>query len=315
VNARAIDALKSIITNLGGSVPVPSDQTWNEYTLALLDAAITAAGGTPYGRPGNWNGNFVGSLERLAATVTTSAQSSLATQSFTAANARRLADYTQADPNGVLLSVSDTTINGTAGYLLVGLTKSTQASFLPKGANAGVSWSVSGTALNGTAMDADIYDLLTAVALWAGSDTPPVDFCIGAALADTVAASSTSGFGVRLAYSGGLWLVSHLTCNAGTWSASAATATSASIVGAIGQSIHAAAQRQIRARGMASDGTPVTTSSTSSTATSIGAADNLNTLILYAGWMTGGVGSNGAQCALRGMGVTDKFTNITGFGR
>lgn len=313
MNARTVAALQAIVTQLGGSLPTPAGVHWNDYSIALIQAAITAAGGTPPARGGSWNDDFVAALERLSTTV--GAPSALATQSIL--TTKRLADYVQSDPNGVLLSVVDTTINGTAGYLQVALTKSTQASGLPKGASGGVSWSRAAEHLNGSALDSDIYDLLAAVSVWAGADTPPLDFCIGAALADTVAASATVGFGVRLSYSGGLWLVSHLVCAAGAWAATAATATSASVVGAIAHASHVVgtAQRQIRAKGMDSAGVPVGTANVASGASSANVSDNLTTLILYAGWLTGGVGANGASSSFKGHPVADKYAHITGFGR
>lgn len=314
MNERALNALRSIVVNLGGTVPAPAGVHWNQYALDLIDAAVTAAGGTPRARTGGWNEDLTGALEKLSATVTT--PSSLSTMSVL--TTKRLADYTQSDPNGVLLSVADSTIGGTAGYLQVGLTKSTQASGLPKGASAGVSWSRPAEQLGGTAMDSDIYDLLAAVALWSGVDAPETDVCIGACLADTIASASTVGFGVRLSYSGGLWQVAHLVCASGTWTVGAsAGATSASIVGAIAQAIHTVntTQRQVRAKGLDANGAPVTTANTASAASTANVSDNLTTLILYAGWLTGGVGTNGASCALKGHPLSTKFSQISGYAR
>jgi hypothetical protein len=316
VNARTVAALQNLVTQLGGSVPTPAGVHWNDYTIALVQAAITAAGGTPTGRGGNWNDDFCTALERLVSSIVPA--SVLSTMSLL--TTRVLADYTAADPLSIKLSAANTVVNGTAGYLAVGLTNNAIPSGFPGGSAGGASFSIPARQLVGTSMDSDIYDLLSGALVWAGDDAPPgPDVAIGAALANGTAATATIGYGVRLSYSGGVWQVGHIVCAAGIWAlGSAAAATSSSIVGALASATHLVntTQRQVRAKGLTSAGVPVTTASTASAASSANIGDNLTHLILYAGWLAGlGAGVNGTVVRFKGDTLAAKLTEISGYSR
>lgn len=316
MNERVIAALRSIVVAKGGSVPSPAGVHWNDYTIALVQAAITAAGGTPTGRSGNWNDDFCSALERLSTSVVPA--SALSTMSLV--TTRVLADYTAADPLSVKLSATDTTIGSTAGYLAVGLTNNAIPSGFPGGSAGGASFSIPAKQLVGSAMDSDIYDLLSAALVWAGDDAPPgPDVAIGACLANGPAATATIGYGARLSYSGGVWQVGHLVCAAGVWALGAAAgATSGTVVGAVANAVHVVntTQRQVRAKGLTAAGAPVAVANVASGASTANVGDNLTHLILYAGWLNGlGAGTNGTVVRFKGNEIAAKLTEISGYSR
>lgn len=316
VNVRAVSALQNLVTQLGGTVPTPAGVNWNDYAIALVNAATVAAGGTAPARVGTWNDDFCAALEKLSTSV--APQSALSTMSLV--TSRLLADYTAADPLSVKLSATDTTVAGTAGYLAVGLTNNAIPSGFPGGSAGGASFSIPAKQLTGTTMDSDIYDLLAAALIWAGDDAPPgPDVAIGACLANGPAASATIGFGARLSYSGGVWQVGHLACAAGIWALGAsASATNSTVVGAIASATHLAStnQRQIRAKGISAAAAPVVVTNVASGASSAGVTDNLTHLILFTGWLVGlGAGTNGTVVRFRGNEIAAKLANISGYAR
>jgi hypothetical protein len=179
--------------------------------------------------------------------------------------------------------------------------------------NQAVSWSAAARDLDGDVADSDIFTLLSSVLVWT-DDTPPADWCVGAVLADAELGTATTGFGVRLNYSGGRWLVAGMVCTGGTWTATAATATSASTVGGRGDSSHrnTTNQRTVQACGVASTGIEVGTANTATSAITTTSTDDLDVVAVFAGWMTGTGGVNGSSAKLRGHELIHRITDLSG---
>jgi hypothetical protein len=302
-NQRILDLLAAIITSRGGTVPARvSGEHWNDYVLRCLETVITSGGGTvPDRSGGSWNDRVV----QLLSYVADNPQRARVTS-------RVLADYTQRDPNSLVHSVSNTTTAG-GSYLLVALTNSAVGSSLP---NLAASWSAPSRDLDGDLADADIFTLQASALVWT-DDAPPNDWCIGAVLADAELGTATTGFGIRLNYSGGRWLVAGLVCTGGVWSATPATATSASVVGGRADSSHrnTVNQRTVQACGVASTGVEVGTANTATSAITTTSTDDLDVFAVFAGWMTGSGGSNGSSAKLRGHELIHRLTDISGITR
>jgi hypothetical protein len=217
----------------------------------------------------------------------------------------------QYDPNSVLQSVQ---MNGR--YLKARLQNHATVSRNP---NTGVSWSAPIHDLYGNAAVMDILTLLNTVAFQTLDDDPPgADIVIGAGAGNGPVQTMTQGFAVALFKSGSDWKVRKYVCAAGTWTATDATAVSASVVGArlLLFSTNSSVQRGCCIQPFDTNGNPVTTlniepiNTTTSTQ-----SDQYTHVFSFAGWDTGSGGSDGTQVTLRANEMVLRMTQITKYER
>lgn len=226
---------------------------------------------------------------------------------------RGLAAFVKADPNSIVLSQAD----AGAGFISAVLQNNAVASGLP---NTGCSWSVPARDVFGKAGSVDIQSLLSAVSVLTLDDNPPgVDVCVGAMLADDVAATAQHGFGVRLDRTAGPdWLINHVTCIAGAYAATAAIAASASAVAGRATAVHtsSANQRRVQACALDVNQNELLTANVA-TAGSLAIIGNaLDTLILWVGWILGGgAGTNGTVVTVKGYESILRLQNLSGYQR
>lgn len=216
---------------------------------------------------------------------------------------RGVSAFTLYDPNDV---ADGAPVDDGAGFVEVLLQNAAIASGLP---NTGVSLSAPLVDLLGRGgVDSDIYDLLSAVVAWVREDDPPsADLRVGAGLANGPLQTATQGYGVCLTASGTDWMVGHLACPSGTWSATNAAAANALTRGARASARHLASttQRSISACGLDSSGAEIVAANVASAPGTAAVGDNLTHFFLFAGWVTGtggaatSVGLTGFECVLR----------------
>lgn len=298
LNQRSIDALKAIVTAMGGTLPVASGSHINQYGLDLLAAAITAAGGSvPETSGGTWNDNFSLLLERLSTTVGSGGR-------FQAFNTLTEGTFTNA---GSVASGTPTVV----GNYLQFTTQTTTASSLPN-QWAVVSWATKN--LLGTVADVDLLDI-TRVIIRANLNSPPTDIIVGAVLhvgssgAGTAPSATTRGFGVTMQYNATGWQVGHTTGNGTSWTNTAGTA-SASVVGGICVS-GVASSTQTRLYGIGTDSADALVTGTASVNALAAVNDNLDTISIGIGFATGTGGSAGVNVPIRGDLFTAKHTNLS----
>ncbi len=222
---------------------------------------------------------------------------------------RAVSQFTNEDPGSV--SSAETQVGN---YIQFALTNAATVSGLP---NTSSSLTVvAKDILNGVA-DADIYDLLSTIVVYAGNDDPPqVDMRIGAFICNGLPSVATVGFGVTLTASGTDWIVGHLICAAGAWTNVAAAAADALTRGGRGSATHMtnSTQRSIRSCGLNASGLEINTVNIAASANTVAISDNLTHFGIFAGWATG-VGGTPGNVLVSGYELLAKMSMFSGYGR
>ena len=296
-NAKVVELLRAFVTARGGVVPVPSGTTWNAYVLDLLAAAITASGGSPIARGAqSWNDDLISLLTQLSTLGGTAA--------FQQFNKLTGGTFTNTG------SVAAGTPTEVGNYLQF-VTQTTTASPLPN-QWAVMSWPIKNLA--GATADVDLLDITRAL-IRSNLNTPPTDLVVGTVVhagsagAGTAPSATTKGIGVIMGYNVTGWQVGHTIGNGTAWTNTFGTASASTVGGILIAGV--ASSTQYRIYGIGTDSSDNLVTGTGSTNALAAAGDNLDTISVGIGFLSGTGGSAAVNVPIRADLFAAKNSNLS----